>query len=200
MASAWLVAFKSHDEVGTLIINTIGVKMDPVAGDGLNPTDLAAEVDAWVGAEYWACVGGQVHGDAITVTGPFPGGTEEGTKAVTRTGGVSTANDLPRELVAICSWKTDVATRSGRGHIALPLPRAAALLSGSALASATGFQTAVAAFFAKLDAGHDWTSGGITEGHLSQVVLSRKHGSYADVKARLLRSQVRWLERRQSAP
>jgi len=200
VASAWRAIFSSHDSDGTLFINTFGVKMDPISGDGLNPTDLASAVNDWFGDEYVACLGTSLTLDTITVDS-FPTAGEQGVFARGSAGTVSVANDIPRELAAIFSWKTDNATRSGRGHIAFPLPRGHEWLNGSSVNYSTlSWGTTVQDLFDALDAGHDWTSGGVTEGHLSHVVLSPKTGNYFDVKTRIKRNPVRWVERRQSAP
>lgn len=201
MASAWRASLNSHDSTGTLYINTIGVKMDPVSGDGLSPTDLAAAVNTWIGATYRALLPTRLTFDSITVREMFVPDPAEGVHAVALAGTYPETMNAPRMLCAIAAWKTDVATRSGRGHIALPLPLNAALIGGDNLNGASGYVTTTApAFFDALDAGHDWTSGGVTEGHLSHVVLSVKNAAYYDVKTRLLRSQIRWIERRQTAP
>lgn len=197
MASAWRVAIASHDATATLFINTLGVKMDPVSGGGLSPTDLAAAVWDWFGAEYRAILGAGLTVDSVTCDSfPVPG--TQGVHAVGAAGLVTEDQGAPRELAAIFSWKTDVATRSGRGHIAFPIPQATGIKSGSALLTSGTWKTAVDAFFAKLDAGHDW--GSPAEGHLSHVVLSRKNAAYYDVKTRLMRTPIRWVERRQTAP
>lgn len=199
MASAWRASLASHDSAGTLYINTIGVKMDPLVGDGLSATDLAAAVYDWIGATYRACLPARLTFDSITVDSfPVPG--TQGVKAVGLAGTFTENTALPRELCAIASWKTDVATRSGRGHIALPLPFSTDAFAGGSVAGTTWATATVQAFFNALDAGHDWESGGVTEGHISHVVLSRKNAAYYDVKSRILRSSIRWVERRQTAP
>lgn len=201
MASAWLATFASHDSAGTLYENTIGVKMDPVSGSGLNATDLASAVNDWLGDSYRGMLSGLLTFDSITVKStPLPS-TSQGVHAVGLAGAGQTDDDFPKELAVILSWKTDFPQRSGRGHIALAPSRTASFLSHSNwnLAS-TYFTVAVKAFLDALDAGHDWQSGGVTEGHLSHVVYSRKYDAYHDVKTRLIRSQVRWVERRQTAP
>jgi hypothetical protein len=201
VASAWIAALKSHDASGTLYINTLGVKMDPVSGDGLSATDLATHINTWIGSSYRACLPARCTMDEIQVIKmPFGTGVE-GVHAIGVAGGITENTSLPRELAIIFAWKTDNATRSGRGHIAFPMPMVSTLMSGQTFdLTTTYFTTNVPAFFAALDAGHDWTSGGVTEGHLSHVVYSRKNNAYYDVKTRLVRSQPRWVERRQTAP
>lgn len=201
MASAWIAALQSHDSAGTLFINTLGVKMDPVSGDGLNPSDLADACYDWFGASYRALLWTGLTFDSITVRKMPPGSGAEGVHAVGLAGTASgTDGNFPLELCYILSWKTDVATRSGRGHIAVPAPPITAITSSHNTwdFSSTYFATTVPAFLSALDGGHDW--GSPAEGHLSHVVYSRKHDAYYDVKSRLIRSQKRWLERRQTAP
>lgn len=201
MSSAWIAAVQSHDSGGVLYVNTLGVKMDPVSGDGLSATDLASAVWDWIGASYRAALPARLTIDSVKVTKmPFGTGVD-GLHAVGLAGSVAEDSTLPRELCVILGWKTDVATRSGRGHIAFPTPMTAGLMTGQVYNLALGyFATTLTAFLTALDGGHDWTSGGVTEGHLSHVVYSRKHDTYADVKTRLIRSAPRWVERRQTAP
>jgi hypothetical protein len=200
VASAWRAALKSHDADGTLYINTIGVKMDPVSGSGLNPTDLASAVNDWIGAAYRAILSSSLTFDSIEVDS-FPTPGTQGVHAVALGGTGPAGGSLPKELCAIFSWKTDNATRHGRGHIAFPLPGDTGLLSSGNNVNYGGtWGTNVNSFFSALDAGHDWVSGGVTEGHISHVVLSKATGNYYDVKTRLRRNAVRWLERRQTAP
>lgn len=198
MASAWRAAFQSHDGAGVLYINTFGVKMDPVSGDGLNATDLASAVYDWFGAEYRACLPGVLTLDSVTVDS-FPAGGIQGVHAVGLAGLGSPDTDLPGEVCSIFAWKTDVATKSGRGHIAFPMPRDTALTTGSVINGGTAWRGLVDDLFAALDDGHDW-GGPPAEGHLSHVVLSKKNGAYYDVKTRLVRNRIRWIERRQTAP
>lgn len=200
MASLWRVALSSHFSDGTLHINTLGVKMDPLVGDGLSPVDLASHCYTWFGAEYRAILSAGLHWDTITVDS-FPALGSQGVYGPNVNGLYANPDSYPKEEAYILAWKTGHATRSGRGHISVSLPAASELHSGSNIATgATYFATTVPAFLAKLDAGHDWVSGGITEGHLSHVVLSRKDATGYDVNARLIRNAVRWVERRQTAP
>lgn len=202
MASAWIAVLQSHDAAGVVYINTLGVKMDPVAGDGLNPTDLADECYSWFGAEYRAILGEGLQFDTLTVEKMPSGSGIVGVHPVNLAGTVAEGSSRPREICYILSWKTDVATRSGRGHIAVSCPLVDSLYSGQSFNMGAAYfaSGAVPAFLAKLDAGHDWLTSGVTDGHLSHIVYSRKHDSYADVKARIIRSKPRWLERRQTAP
>lgn len=199
--SNWLATFASHDSGGTLYENTIGVKMDPVVGDGLNATDLADEISSWLTASYRACLSALLTLDTITVRRmPFPT-TEEGVKALGLAGTGGPDYEFPKECAVILAWKTDHPGRSGRGHIALPPPRTASFMTQSNWNLASGFFTiSVAAFLAALDAGHDWTSEGVTDGHLSHIVYSRVDNAGYDVKARIVRPAVRWVQRRQTAP
>jgi hypothetical protein len=201
MASAWIAAFASHDSTGTLFINTFGVKMDPVSGSGLNANDLAGAVNDWFGAEYRACLGAGLTLDTITVRKMPEPTTEEGAHAIGLAGGVAEGPAFPKQIAVILSWKTDQPGRSGRGHIALPAPRTNAIWNGTNWDfTTTYFTTQIANLKSKLDACHDWMSGGVTDGHLSHVVYSRKHDAYYDVKTRITRPQPRWVERRQTAP
>jgi hypothetical protein len=202
MASNWLATFASHDAVGTLYENTIGVKMDPTSGDGLSAGDLADAVYSWVGSEYNACLSGLLTLDTLTVRKmPFPV-TEEGVHAINTTGGGANDDNWPREIALICAWKTDHPGRSGRGHIALPAPRkASTLYAGNSVWVLTNayFTTTVQAFYDALDAGADWGPGG-ADGHISHIVYSRKDDAGYDVKARVSRAGMRWVERRQTIP
>lgn len=200
MASAWLASFESHDSAGVLYSNTIGVKMDPVTGSGLSPNDLADHVSSWLKSSYKACLRASCTLDLIRVRATDGSGAE-GIKAIGEAGGASASENCPKELALICSWKTDVATRSGRGHIALPIPASTAIITGSLWTTSDAFfTTTVAAFFSALDAGADWGPSGTPDGHLSHVVWSRKNSAYYDVKSRLYRAPIRWVERRQTAP
>lgn len=198
MASAWRAIFQSHDSAGVIYINTIGVKMDPVSGSGLSPSDLATHVNTWLGGTYRGILGAGLTLDTVTVDS-FPTPGDQGVHAVNLPGNVTEDHGQPRELCAIFAWKTDVATRSGRGHIAFPLPQANGIINASTLLASSAWQTSAAAFFAALDAGHDW-GGPPAEGHLSHVVLSKKNSAYYDVKTRIVRPSIRWIERRQTAP
>lgn len=203
MATNWLATFASHDSAGTLFENTIGVKMDPSSGDGLNATDLASAINDWVGASYLGCLSGLLTLDTITVRKMPEPTADVGVKAVGLTGTSGNSdNDLPRELSVILAWKTDHAGRSGRGHIALPALRATSLYAtGGQTFNMSGgvFSTKIPAFFSDLDDGFDWGIGG-ADGHLSHIVYSRVHDAGYDVKARIIRSTPRWVERRQTAP
>ena len=202
MASFWLATFTSHDGNGALFENTIGVKMDPTSGDGLSPNDLASAVNDWVGSEYNAILSGLLTFDLITVRKmPYPI-TAEGVKAVGTTGAGANDDNWPREIALILSWKTDHPGRSGRGHIAVGAPRkASTLYAGNSLwnLSSTYFTITVKAFTDALDDGFDWGPGG-ADGHLSHVVYSRVDGTGYDVKARIPRAPMRWVQRRQTAP
>jgi hypothetical protein len=201
MASAWIAAFASHDASGTLFINTLGVKMDPVTGGGLNANDLASEVKTWLATEYRACLGAGLTLDTVTLRRMPEPASEEGVAAVGLAGGVAEGPAFPKQIAIICSWKTDHPGRSGRGHIALPAPRSNAIWNGTNWDfTTTYFTTTLPAFLAKLNAGRDWMSGGVVDGHLSHVVYSRVHDAYYDVKTRIVRPQPRWVERRQTAP
>lgn len=201
MASAWILAAASHDASGTLFINTFGVKMDPVTGGGLSANDLADHCYTWFGAEYKACLGAGLTLDTFTVRHMPEPASAEGVHAVGLAGGVAEGPAFPKQIAVICSWKTDQPGRSGRGHIALPAPRTNAIWNGTNWDfTTTYFTTQIAAFYAKLNAGHDWGPSGAPDGHLSHVVYSRKHDAYYDVKARITRPQPRWVERRQTAP
>lgn len=201
MASAWIAAIQSADAAGVLYINTLGIKMDPVTGDGLNATDLADECWSWFGSEYRGILGEGLQIQTLTVTKMPAGSGVEGVHAVNLAGTVAEGSSRPREICYILSWKTDLATRSGRGHIAVSCPLVDSLYSGQSFNMGAAYfaSGAVPAFLAKLNAGHDW-GGEIAAGHLSHIVYSRKHDSYADVKTRIIRSKPRWLERRQTAP
>lgn len=199
MASAWRAAFKSHDANGILYVNTIGVKMDPISGGGLNPTDLAQAVSDWLTTSYRKCLPTRLTLDTVQVDS-FPVSGTQGVHAIGLAGTGVENMDAPVECCVIAAWKTDVATRSGRGHIALPIVWNDGRNTYSTLDIAAYAAAVTGDFFAALAAGHDWASGGVTEGHLSHVVLSKKTGDYYDVKTRLLRSKIRWLERRQTAP
>jgi|SRR5690348_1155076 len=198
MASAWLAAFASHDSVGTLYINTFGVKMDFSIGDELSANDLASNVNDWFGSEYRAALPARCTLDTITVRKMPEPTTEEGVKVVGLAGGTSESATFPLELAVTCSWKTDHPGRSGRGHIAFPTPHITGIFAtpSTYLTTAVWFTTTLKALFDKLDAGHDVG----TDGHLSHIVWSRKNAAYYDVKSRLARSAPRWIERRQTAP
>src|SRR5690242_6987433 len=200
MATNWLATFASHDSAGTLYENTIGVKMDPVSGGGLNANDLASAINDWVGTEYKNILSGLLTFDSIAVKKmPFPV-TEEGLKATGVTGGGSASDAWPKEIALLLSWKTDHVGRTGRGHIAVPAPRSSSLYSGGSVwdLSTAYFTSTVKAFLDKLDAGHDW--GSLPDGHLSHIVYSRKDDAGYDVKSRIARAPMRWVERRQTAP
>lgn len=200
MASAWRASFASHDAGGTLFINTIGVKQDPIEGAGLSPADLATHVWTWLGAAYGGITPASLTVDSVTVDGMFDRHGEQGVHAVGGAGGFPVTSAVPKELAAILSWKTDNSTRSGRGHIAVVVP-SHELVTGSQLNMASSWVTTnIAAFFTNLNSGHDVIDTGVTVNHLSHVVLSRKNTAYYDVKSRIVRAPVRWVERRQTAP
>lgn len=202
MASAWLAAIAAHDSAGTLFINTIGVKMDPSSGDGLSSSDLAAECWTWFGTEWRAATPTRLTLDSITVRKMPEPTTDEGVHAIGVAGQETEDANIAKEICVTLSWKTDHPGRSGRGHIAFPVAGHGGLfLSGGNSFDLTQhqFATSIPALLAKLDAGHDWGPAG-ADGHLSHVVWSRKNAAYYDVKARLIRSAPRWLERRQTAP
>lgn len=201
MASLWVAQLASHDSAGTLYINTLGVKMDPASGDGLNASDLASAVNDWIGSSYRDLLRSSLTFDTITVRKQPEPTTDEGVHAIALAGTATDSTVLPKELAVTLAWKTDHPGRSGRGHIALPCPWLNGIISdgNSYLMTSTYFTTKVAAFFSALDGGHGWGPGG-ADGHISHVVYSRKDATGYDVKTRLARSAPRWQERRQTAP
>lgn len=202
MANAWIAALQSHDADGTLYINTIGVKMDPVTGSGLSADDLASAINDWFGAEYKAALPARLTFDSITVRLMPEPTTEEGVFVVGAVGGTSESNTYPKELAVLCSWKTDFPGRRGRGHVAFPTPHITGIFAtpSTYLTTAVWFTTTLKAWFDKLDAGHDWGPSGTPDGHLSHVVYSRVGLAWHDVTARQARATPRWVERRQTAP
>jgi hypothetical protein len=201
MASIWIAAFASHDAAGTLYINTLGVKQDTTGGSEMDGGDLASAVKDWLATDYRACLSPELTLDSITVRKMPEPTTEEGVAAVGLAGTGPDSATLPRELAIILSWKTDHPGRSGRGHIALPAPQAAGLLSSPASynVGAAYFTGPVTTFLNALGAGHDVSGlGGDT--HISHVVWSAKDAAGYDVVARLIRPGPRWVQRRQTAP
>jgi len=202
VASDWVAAFASHSANGTLFINTFGVKMDPSSGDGLSANDLASKVYDWIGPTYRECLPSYLTLDTVTVDKmPFPT-TEQGVHAVGLAGSYVVSPDRPEEIAAIFSWKTDNPGRSGRGHIAFPVPAYSSLYTSNGQLfdlSYSYFTSHVANFFAALDAGADWGVGGL-DGHVSQTVYSRHDAAGYDVKTRIVRPSPRWIERRQTSP
>lgn len=184
-----------------MYINTLGVKMD-ATGDELSATGLANECASWFATEYRACLPTRLTLDTLTMRRMPEPSTEVGVKGIALAGTVAEGGDfLPLELACTLSWKTNHAGRSGRGHIALPVPHVTSLMNSvNTYDSSKGlFTTNIPAFFAKLDDGHDWGVGGIG-GHLSHIVYSRKNNAGYDVTARLIRYAPRWQQRRQTAP
>lgn len=201
--STALLSFLSHDASGTQYANTICVHNEGTLGgpDATSYQDIVDAASAWLTTAYRACLPDLLTVDALRLTGV---GADHGKQAFHTVGlaGTSAPVDgkLPKEMARIISWKTNQATRSGRGHIAIPSPRESTVIGSDGLFVNTGaWHAALIAFADACLAGHDWSDDGNGQ-HLSLRVWSRKLTESYDVTAYVLRQDPRWVESRQTAP
>ena len=196
--SDWLLTFENVDSAGTLFMNTICVHDGASLGEASAAHIADACVD-WLSAPYRAALRSSLTLTLMRLRSAPAGSSTEEVRAIGLAGSAAAGNTLPKELAVILSFKTNHATRSGRGHIAYPGQNDASAISGSLWATGTAWWTALDTLTAALAAGHDFTED-LTSNHLSHRVWSRKDQASYDVTAIVKRLPVRWVERRQTAP
>jgi hypothetical protein len=195
----WLLTFESHDTHGVLFMNTIGVHYGAAGTGAVDDATLADNMKDWLATAYRAALPGWLTLDLLRArSAPHGSGVEE-IRTVGLAGSASASGDNPRELCVTLSFKTDQATRSGRGHISFPAPASETAYTAGIFSTSTAWWAALDTFINALAAGHDVGALG-ADGHLSHRVWSRKNQASYDVTAIIKRTQPRWVERRQTAP
>lgn len=190
---------------GTLAVPSLHYQTDvPPGGDEPDPDDVATGVWGVIGTTYLAaCRAFTVHQVVATEQVLPPDIPAQGLKSV-EAGGTLAGSDsnLPYGLVPIVNLRTDVASRSSRGHIVLPGPVDST--SFTAGLWNTAHQTAYNALAAKLDDSFDLGTLFIT--HVNPVVYSRKRHKDGltpytfRVSSASLNTTPHWLRSRMTKP
>lgn len=197
-------AFRGHYSDGPLVVNTFCVRVDGDAGpEQPDPGEIAQGIVDWVGAEYIFALPTTITVDELAVRELYSNTPYVAAVSLNDTGQVAAGTAFPREMVRVLTFRTDVATRSGRGRQFLPTPQTAGSLSSAEnyVTSGTWFSN-LEAYRDKLLAGHDmaYGTGGLLEAHLSVRVHSRVKNTDYDVTSILIRQRAHWLRSRASAP
>jgi len=204
VSTEYTVALRSIDSGGVLYENTFAVKSDPTGPDTLeaSDSDVANAIKSWLLTDYHNVLAPGYTWQDVQVKGIL-GHDGEAVAAVAVAGALGGGTGLlPKECCMIVSVKTAHVGRTGRGHMAIPSPRASSFLADSTLWLGSGaYYTNVNTFIATLLAGHDFTyAGGTLTAHLSMRLWSRKDGVTRDVTSMVPRLPVRWLRSRSTAP
>lgn len=199
-----LLSFLSHDDVGTLMANTICVHWEPsgTATEEGSFANAVHEAGEWLKEPYRLLLSDAVVLDRLVLRGVGADDGKSAERAYGVTGGAGTANgQMPREVALTLALRTNVAGRSGKGHIQIPALRDYGALGASgSFRTDTAWWGHVTAFGNALLAGHNYTDDLFSTQHMSTRVWSRKHSESHDVVAFIARTAPRWVERRQTVP
>lgn len=205
------VQIQSHMADGQAVVNSVHIT-DPglgVAPDLPTLTALATEWWTYFSTTYTALAPTTMTIDQIVtrqVEDPTsPGVILEAAHPVGTAGSRGTgARQGPQSLCGVASFKTPVASRRFRGHNFLPPILDVASLSGNSLDGSAAYQTAAAAYVARLQTGCaptvTWTGTNLSAWRLS--IYSRTAASLglpqnADVQLVTLKSKVSFLRSRE---
>lgn len=199
----WRVSLISHDGNGVQYVNTLCAHVQQTVLDlaDLGASDVASAVDTWLRTKYRDVLAAAYTFDEIQVRELF---TETPAEAASTVGLAGTltpgSGQLPREVCMVLSFKSDVATRSGRGRIFIPSPQNSSYLVAPDTWSTSGaYWTNVGALGAQLLTGQNVTFN-LIDYHVSLRIHSRKHNATYDVKSYLRRPAPHWLRSRSTAP
>ena len=203
----WRVQFIANMQ-GQAMVTTIAVKDDPTAplGPNLSATEVADEVDTWLGALYalMVTIDGSLESIKVTeIPEEFSAIRSAAEKSVARAGGRDNSGDqLPDGVVAWNKVSTAAAIRSGHGGwFSLPAVRRLNLATTGLFDTGTTFWTSQTNFNNALLAGHDYGPLG-ADGHLSMVLYSETRHRRGDdtflfdVTSISRNARVHWLRSR----
>lgn len=204
--TTWAVAWRSLRSDGTSFVNTICVRDDPTTGalETPSPGEIVGNIDSWLTTKYRAMLAPGYTVQEVHIRELYSGTPREAISTVNGagTGAAETAN-MPVEVCKVISWKTNVATRRGRGRIFVPSPvRASALNTADAWATADTYWSNATTFINALLAGDDYSygTGGAFTSHQSLRVHSRAGNTDFDVTAGVQRVRPHWLRSRSTSP
>lgn len=212
MAVDYLVSYLSHDnDNGCQIANTICVHDDGSTGgiSPLNDSDFVDAVDSWLTTLYKACLGGRTTVDVLRsfrIPAVYGDATTTFEKTIAATGTYPGVDGLvPPEVAVVLALKGGDTSRRHNGRIFVPTPRHSSVIASTGkFNTGSSWFTALNALKSALLSGHD--VGSTDPNHLSLRVYSRVQHKIGtgdktkDVAAIVIRSDPRWIERRQTAP
>jgi hypothetical protein len=166
--------------------------------------DTAEALDQWLRDDYLTLLVPNYTVDAFTIREL---GVEEPAVHEVAVGDAGTLSsqtgELPAECCMVITWRTAVATRSGRGRQFIPSPRGSGALSGPDTWKVSGpYWEHAADWIALIVAGHTFSygEGGLEESQLTPEVWSRVHNTGHDITSGVRRSRPHWLRSRSTAP
>lgn len=203
MARDWEAAFRSTDPNGVLYVNTLAVHVEPplVSLGDPSANEVAQAVFDWLATEYRACLNTTLTVTEIGTRELFSSTPAAGSKVVGALGTLPNGTGLlPAEICGVITWRTAIATRSGRGRVFIPGPAYSSELVGrDTWKTSTGFLTAMQAFANKVMAGANFTHSAEVW-HISGRVHSRTDSVSRDITSAVVRSRPHWLRSRSTAP
>lgn len=208
MATIWRIALEAQYGDGTLVVNTLHLKDDPVLGpDARSASQMCDEVDTWLNLKWRNCAFSDVTLTDIKATEEVnpPDVPAQHVKSINLAGTLGTADGKGSR--AACVWSkssTGVPVRGAHGgwH-APPWNHSAAVDSSGLWNTSFGGWAEVGNFNTALLAGHDY---GTILGHISYVIASRtrhRRGDptwYFDVSGMTRARQMHFLRSRLDTP
>lgn len=199
------VAYRSTAPGGELIVNTMAAHV--VWDTGL-PTpeidEIVDAIDAWLTEDYCQMLADDYSVDQLAVRQLDSETPWVRDRELNLTGTLgSVSGELPVECCLVLSWRSDLATRSGRGRIFVPSPLGSAALQAPDKWSTTAQYWIHAGTFADrymTEQDVDYGTGGIDTFHLFPMVWSRVHQEGYTLTSWIRRSRPHWLRSRSTAP
>ena len=199
----WQCAWRSTDTSGTLFVNTLHVQVFEDPDDNFNASadGVADGVDAAFTTLYRAMLNTAYTVNELAVRELRTATPEAAAKSLAVAGTLANATSLlPIEVCGIITWKSNVATRSGRGRMFVPSPRYSSYLTtNDAWNTGAAYWTAMGAFAAEVLTTNTFVEGGVTY-TIQPVVYSRAHDQANEITSYVRRQRPHWLRSRSTSP
>lgn len=199
------MAFQGHNTASNaLIVNVVHIECDVLASPP-NWTNIAADVNTWLGQKWRNILSTADTFDTITVTDEnYPGSTHGQGVFVAGGAGARAPNDfkLDPALCVLDSWRTAVAKRYARGHVFYP-----PAYDTTTVAGVGGWLTSAAYWIACKAFGDAYVAGSVagSTSYVAEVfsphlVALGQTPFSTPIKGHLVGSRQHWLRSRSTAP